>query len=111
MRVADQCDVVVIGAGPAGSTAAQLLASWGWSVVLIHREATTPSLAESLPARRHALRHARDRGGVGMSGLAARRARADARRELSRGMGVVGSAVGDKAAVHGDGRRQPQTLA
>jgi flavin-dependent dehydrogenase len=50
MRVADQCDVVVIGAGPAGSTAAQLLASWGWSVVLIHREATTPSLAESLPA-------------------------------------------------------------
>src|SRR5262249_54030729 len=50
MRVADQCDVVVIGAGPAGSTAAHLLASWGRSVVLIHREATTHPLAESLPA-------------------------------------------------------------
>ena len=50
MPVADQCDVMVVGAGPAGSTAARLLASWGWSVVLIHREATTPPLAESLPA-------------------------------------------------------------
>ena len=50
MRVADQCDVVVIGAGPAGSTAAQLLASWGWSVVLAHHAARSPSLAESLPA-------------------------------------------------------------
>ena len=49
MRVADQCDVVVIGAGPAGSTAAQLLASWGWSVVLVHRDAGRHSLAESLP--------------------------------------------------------------
>jgi len=29
-----RCDVVIIGAGPAGSTAAQLLASWGLSVVL-----------------------------------------------------------------------------
>jgi len=49
-HVAGQCDVVVIGAGPAGSTAAQLLASWGWSVVLVHRETGRPSLAESLPA-------------------------------------------------------------
>jgi flavin-dependent dehydrogenase len=49
-RPADQCDVVVVGAGPAGSTAAQLLAQWGWSVILVHREATRPSLAESLPA-------------------------------------------------------------
>jgi flavin-dependent dehydrogenase len=49
MRVADQCDVVVIGGGPAGSTAAQLLASWGWSVVLLHRDAGRHSLAESLP--------------------------------------------------------------
>src|ERR1700730_16002392 len=49
MRVADQCDVVVIGAGPAGSTAAQLLATWGWSVVPLHRDASRHSLAESLP--------------------------------------------------------------
>jgi flavin-dependent dehydrogenase len=50
---AGQCDVAVIGAGPAGSTAAQLLASWGWSVALVHRPAPVPgrpSLAESLPA-------------------------------------------------------------
>jgi flavin-dependent dehydrogenase len=53
IRLADRCDVLVVGAGPAGSTAAQLLASWGWSVVLVHRTATPPgrpSLAESLPA-------------------------------------------------------------
>jgi flavin-dependent dehydrogenase len=53
MRNADQCDVVVVGAGPAGSTAAQLLASWGWPVLLIHRPtppARHPSLAESLPS-------------------------------------------------------------
>jgi flavin-dependent dehydrogenase len=29
MRLADQCDVLVVGAGPAGTTAAQLLASLG----------------------------------------------------------------------------------
>jgi flavin-dependent dehydrogenase len=52
IRPADRCDVLVIGAGPAGSTAAQLLASWGWSVVLVHRAAPPgrPSLAESLPS-------------------------------------------------------------
>jgi flavin-dependent dehydrogenase len=51
-RLADQRDVVVVGAGPAGSTAAQLLASWGWSVILVHRPTAPgrPSLAESLPA-------------------------------------------------------------
>jgi flavin-dependent dehydrogenase len=49
-RPADQYDVVVVGAGPAGSTAAQLLAQWGWSVVLVHHESGRPSLAESLPA-------------------------------------------------------------
>ena len=53
MLPVSQCDVVVVGAGPAGSTAAQLLASWGLSVALIHRTAPVPgrpSLAESLPA-------------------------------------------------------------
>jgi flavin-dependent dehydrogenase len=53
IRPADRCDVLVIGAGPAGSTAAQLLASWGWSIVLVHRAASPPgrpSLAESLPS-------------------------------------------------------------
>jgi flavin-dependent dehydrogenase len=48
-RVGDTCDVIVIGAGPAGSAAAQLLSAWGWSVVLIHRRHTSPALAESLP--------------------------------------------------------------
>jgi len=43
-------DVVVIGAGPAGATAAALLAAWGHSVVLVHGESEAPSLAESLPA-------------------------------------------------------------
>ena len=47
----DYCDVVVIGAGPAGSTTAQLLASWGWSVIAVQRpaRASSPSLAESFP--------------------------------------------------------------
>jgi flavin-dependent dehydrogenase len=42
-------DVVVIGAGPAGSAAARLLASWGHSVVALGRPAHQPALAESLP--------------------------------------------------------------
>ena len=42
-------DVVVIGGGPAGATAAALLASWNRSVVLVHHEPDRPSLAESLP--------------------------------------------------------------
>lgn len=41
---------MVIGGGPAGSTAAQLLAQWGWSVILVHGDTPRPSLAESLPA-------------------------------------------------------------
>jgi flavin-dependent dehydrogenase len=42
-------DIFVIGGGPAGATAARLLASWGWSVQLAHRPSGRPSLAESLP--------------------------------------------------------------
>jgi flavin-dependent dehydrogenase len=41
--------VVVIGGGPGGATAAQLLAAWGWPVLLLHR-APSRSLAESLPS-------------------------------------------------------------
>jgi len=49
--VVDEADVVVIGGGPAGATAAQLLASWGRSVTIIHRPAKSHlTLAESLPA-------------------------------------------------------------
>jgi flavin-dependent dehydrogenase len=43
-------DALVVGGGPAGSTAAALLASWGRSVVMVHRESGQPDLAESLPA-------------------------------------------------------------
>lgn len=43
-------DVVIIGGGPAGSSAARLLSAWGHSVVLLTRpEAGAPPLAESLP--------------------------------------------------------------
>ncbi len=43
-------DVAVIGGGPAGASAARLLAAWGHSVLLLTRsDAGTPSLAESLP--------------------------------------------------------------
>ena len=46
-----ESDVLVIGGGPAGSTAAQLLASWGRSVTIAHRPtASHLTLAESLPA-------------------------------------------------------------
>jgi flavin-dependent dehydrogenase len=56
-RAVDSCDVLVIGAGPAGSTAAQLLASWGWSVSLVHRAPSHMPLAESLPSSTRKLLH------------------------------------------------------
>jgi flavin-dependent dehydrogenase len=56
-RAAESCEVLVIGAGPAGSTAAQLLASWGRSVTLLHRASSHPPLAESLPSSIRKLLH------------------------------------------------------
>lgn len=38
VRAGDDCDVIVIGGGPAGTTAASLLARRGWSVTLLERE-------------------------------------------------------------------------
>lgn len=42
-------DVAIIGGGPAGSTAAKLLADWGHRVAIVTRPAPRPALAESLP--------------------------------------------------------------
>ena len=42
-------DAIVVGGGPAGATAARLLASWGHRVTLLSRASTRPALAESLP--------------------------------------------------------------
>jgi flavin-dependent dehydrogenase len=53
-----QVDAVIVGGGPAGATAAALLAEWGRSVVLVHYDPGRPSLAESLPwSTRKLLRH------------------------------------------------------
>jgi flavin-dependent dehydrogenase len=48
-RRSEGTDVAVIGAGPAGATAARLLAEWGHSVALVSRPPERRSLAESLP--------------------------------------------------------------
>src|SRR5690348_4098581 len=42
-------DAAVIGAGPAGSTVARLLASWGYSAVIISPQRRAPERAETLP--------------------------------------------------------------
>jgi flavin-dependent dehydrogenase len=59
-RRSEGTDVAVIGAGPAGATAARLLAEWGHSVTLLSRPPERRSLAESLPPSiRKVLAHAR----------------------------------------------------
>ena len=42
-------DAVIIGGGPAGATAARLLAQWGYSVSIVTSPRTHPSFAECLP--------------------------------------------------------------
>jgi len=47
----EECDVLVVGGGPSGSTTAQLLAAWGRTVTIVHRPPPAHlTLAESLPA-------------------------------------------------------------
>jgi flavin-dependent dehydrogenase len=46
---AREAEVVVIGGGPAGTTAARLLAAWGHTVILLNRRGPVLPLAESLP--------------------------------------------------------------
>lgn len=48
-RDAVVAEVVVLGGGPAGATAARLLATWGHDVVLLTRPGVRPAMAESLP--------------------------------------------------------------
>jgi len=49
MRARRAYDIAVLGGGPAGATAARLLAEWGHSVALLTRPPGRHSLAESLP--------------------------------------------------------------
>jgi flavin-dependent dehydrogenase len=52
------CDVVVVGAGPAGCVAAHLLASWGHQVILVGHPGARRSLAESVPPSARKTLHA-----------------------------------------------------
>lgn len=46
-------DAVILGSGPAGATAARLLAQWGHSVAIATAPATRHSMAECLPPSTH----------------------------------------------------------
>ncbi len=60
-----QAHVVILGAGPAGSAAARLLASWGLDVIVLSRRASHDrALGESLPPSTVALMER-----IGLSGL------------------------------------------
>src|SRR6266567_8566438 len=47
--IGSEFDAAVIGGGPAGATVARLLASWGYSVVVIAPEQRGPDRAETIP--------------------------------------------------------------
>ena len=50
LRVPSTSDVVIVGGGPAGAAAANVLSAWGHAVLLLTKsEDTAPTLAESLP--------------------------------------------------------------
>ncbi len=43
-------DIIVIGGGPAGASAARILSAWGHGVLLLTKsQSPMPTLAESLP--------------------------------------------------------------
>ncbi len=51
MSVAAYFDVIVIGGGPSGATAAQSLASQGWRVLLLDRQGRTKPCGGAIPPR------------------------------------------------------------
>ena len=51
MSVAAYFDVIVIGGGPSGSTAAQSLATQGWRVLLLDRQGRTKPCGGAIPPR------------------------------------------------------------
>ncbi|MDX1383827.1 MAG: FAD-dependent monooxygenase, partial [Thermoanaerobaculia bacterium] len=63
--------VAVVGGGPAGATAARLLAGWGHGVVLVTRRADpSAAIAESLPPScRRLFRHLGIEGAVDAAGF------------------------------------------
>jgi flavin-dependent dehydrogenase len=81
-------DVVIAGGGPAGATAARLLASWGHRVIVLTRSPSRHAIAESIPPsagrlfERLEIQDAIDRAGfVRATGNTVRWANAETRRE------------------------------